>query len=431
MLVVRASMATVVQERSVRARDQAFERLYERYVGDVYHYSLALLRNPADAEDVTQTTFMNAYRAFKRGDAIHKPHNWLIKIAHNVARSRYAQSNRRVQEVPLEDHVESLAAANDDKPDVAAVLQALGRLPFNQRAALVLRELEGRSYGEIAETLDVSVPAVETLIFRARKTMRVRSSELRVLTGVPVPGSLGQLFGSGGTVAGGGAIAGAGAGASIVGKALVVLLVGTVATGVGGGRPATADSNAQQAIAAAAGGASKTPAKAVKNVTNRRAGKLTILRGGRIVGGSSGAAIAGAAGAHATDGTIAQGPLSVAQLGSGQSSAQGASKGSAPAGAPSGQPGGTSPVQGVTDTVTQVVNTVTSTLPVNTPALPVTVPSVTVPSVTVPNVTVNPPNLPVSPPNLPVSPPNLPVSPPTVTVSPPALPPPPPLPKLP
>ena len=79
-------MATLASEIPSLARDQAFEALYRRYVKDVYHYALALLRNPADAEDVTQTTFMNAYRAYCRGDHIERPQNWLIKITHNVAR---------------------------------------------------------------------------------------------------------------------------------------------------------------------------------------------------------------------------------------------------------------------------------------------------------------------------------------------------------
>ena len=190
-------MASAAPEIPVLARDQAFETIYRRYVKDVYHYALALLRNPADAEDVTQTTFMNAYRAYKRGDEILKPHNWLIKIAHNVARTRYAHASRRVKEVPLEDHVEQLAVSEDERPDVEAVLRALGRLPFNQRAALVMRELEGRSYSEIAETLDVSVSAVETLIFRARRSLKMRASALRSLVAVPLPGSLSQLFRSG------------------------------------------------------------------------------------------------------------------------------------------------------------------------------------------------------------------------------------------
>jgi RNA polymerase sigma-70 factor (ECF subfamily) len=69
--------------------DRAFERLYKEHVGSVYQYALAVLTNPADAEDVTQQTFLNAYRAFQRGERPHTPHNWLIKIAHNVCRMRW------------------------------------------------------------------------------------------------------------------------------------------------------------------------------------------------------------------------------------------------------------------------------------------------------------------------------------------------------
>src|SRR5947208_7336031 len=111
-------MASVAPELPVLARDEAFELLYRRYVKDVYHYALALLRNPADAEDVTQTTFMNAYRAMKRGEEPLKPQNWLITIAHNAARTRYARQKARVPEVPLDDHVATLAGPEDDGPDV-------------------------------------------------------------------------------------------------------------------------------------------------------------------------------------------------------------------------------------------------------------------------------------------------------------------------
>src|SRR5919106_653339 len=116
-------MATVAPEVPAFARDEAFERLYRQYVKDVYHYALALLRNPADAEDATQTTFMNAYRAFRQGEEIRKPQNWLIKIAHNVARSRYSRMARRVKEVPLDDHLEQLALPDDERPEIESVLR--------------------------------------------------------------------------------------------------------------------------------------------------------------------------------------------------------------------------------------------------------------------------------------------------------------------
>src|SRR5918911_2816428 len=140
-----------------RARtDRAFEKLYERYVGDVYRYALVVLRNPADAEDVTQTTFMNAYRAFARGERPRTPQNWLITIAHNVCRQRFRQLQRQPNELPLEEDEIAQLAPDDESPTADDIPRALSHLAFHQRAALVMRELEGRSYAEIAEVLQVS-----------------------------------------------------------------------------------------------------------------------------------------------------------------------------------------------------------------------------------------------------------------------------------
>src|SRR5436190_3867710 len=243
-------MASSATELPAFARDRAFETLYRRYVDDVYRYALAMLRNPADAEDVTQTTFLNAYRAVKRGEQIKKPKNWLITIAHNAARSRYARVSRRADEVPLEDHLERLAVPEVERPQVQEVLEALGELPLNQRAAIVMRELEGRTYAEISETLGVSVSAVETLIFRARRSLRVKASAIRVLVVVPAPGWLWRLLhlrglagggaagGTGAGVGGGAAVGGAATGAgTMVGsgfllKAAVAVVAGVLASGI-------------------------------------------------------------------------------------------------------------------------------------------------------------------------------------------------------
>src|ERR687884_280117 len=151
--------------------DRAFERLYQRHVGDVYRYALVVLRNPDDAEDVTQTTFMNAYRAFSRGERPRAAQNWLIAIAHNVCRQRFRQSQRRPREVALEEDVAD-RLADDEAPSAEDIRRALGHLAFNQRAALVMRELEGRSYADIGEILELSPSAVETVLFRARRALR-------------------------------------------------------------------------------------------------------------------------------------------------------------------------------------------------------------------------------------------------------------------
>ena len=83
--------------------DRAFERMYKRHVLDVYRYALVVLPTPQDAEDVTQTTFLNAYRAFKGGERPKAQRNWLMGIAHEVCRRRFRQTARGYEEVELHD----------------------------------------------------------------------------------------------------------------------------------------------------------------------------------------------------------------------------------------------------------------------------------------------------------------------------------------
>ena len=210
------------------APDRAFESFYRKHVGEVYHYALAVLANPADAEDVVQTTFLNAYRAFQRGERPHKPHNWLIKIAHNVCRMRWRQASRRPQEVPMEKLPELVGPDTTELPDLAEVLDALAALTLNQRAALVMREIEGRTYAEIADVLSLSVPAVEALLFRARRGLKVRRKALGVISAVPIPGSLSSFFGGTGIVAAAGSLLG-----GTVFKIVAAVTAGMVAAGAG------------------------------------------------------------------------------------------------------------------------------------------------------------------------------------------------------
>ena len=159
-----------------RTPEAAFERLYERHAANVYRYTLAMLGERADAEDVTQTTFLNAYRAFQRGERPDKPENWLITIAHNLCRQRFRQQQRRPSEVEFIDEIGG-APEPDDGPSAGDLKRAFAALPTSQREALVMRELEGRSYAEIAEALAISTSALETLLFRARRALREQLDE--------------------------------------------------------------------------------------------------------------------------------------------------------------------------------------------------------------------------------------------------------------
>jgi RNA polymerase sigma-70 factor (ECF subfamily) len=150
--------------------ERTFERLYRRHRGDVYRFVLRDLRNPDDAEDVTQAAFLNAYRALQRGSEPEKPRAWLFTIAQNVTRRRFRSRAAHPYEVELDP--DALVAPQSDGPSAAEIREALRRLRPNQRAVIVLREIGGLSYAEIAETLELSVSAVETLLFRSRRALR-------------------------------------------------------------------------------------------------------------------------------------------------------------------------------------------------------------------------------------------------------------------
>ena len=155
-------------ETSTRAA-AALDDLYRHHVGEVYRYTYAVLGNHADAEDVTQTTFVNALRALERGEAPRNPSSWLIAIAQNVVRQRWRQAAARPAEVELVQDVPAMSV--EDDVELEELVRALQRIPPTQREALVLRELEGRSYNEIAELLGLTTAALETLLFRARRSL--------------------------------------------------------------------------------------------------------------------------------------------------------------------------------------------------------------------------------------------------------------------
>src|SRR5437763_10865330 len=151
--------------------------LYERYASRIFGYCLHRLGSREEAEDAVQTTFLNAFRSLSRGVVPESESAWLFKIAENVCLSRHRASFRRRRvESPgdLQALEASLPARERPADELIPLPDALAEMPEAQRRALLLREWQGLSYHEIAAELDVSQSAVETLIFRARRTLARR-----------------------------------------------------------------------------------------------------------------------------------------------------------------------------------------------------------------------------------------------------------------
>lgn len=180
--------------------ERSFERLYREHRGDVYRFVLRDVGNREEAEDVTQTAFLNAYNAYMRGGAPEQPRAWLFAIAQNVGRRRFRVRSVRPIETPLDEEA-AAARTPEDVPTAQEIGEAMATLPFNQRAALVLREVSGLSYAEIANELALSVSAVQMLIFRARRSLRLELEPARDrrrvvggIFGLPLPSWLSKLF---------------------------------------------------------------------------------------------------------------------------------------------------------------------------------------------------------------------------------------------
>jgi RNA polymerase sigma factor (sigma-70 family) len=148
--------------------------LYEEYANQIFRYCLHQLGSREEAEDAVQSTFLNAFRGIKRGVVPELEAAWLFKIAHNVCLSRRRSAWRRGRvESPADfEVIEELTPAPSRRTDELIGLQeVLEGMPETQRRAILLREWQGLSYREIAAELELSQGAVETLIFRARRSL--------------------------------------------------------------------------------------------------------------------------------------------------------------------------------------------------------------------------------------------------------------------
>ena len=169
-----------------RAAD-ALADLYRDHARLVAGICRGMLRDPEEAADAAQQTFLAAHRSLLAGTRPEEPAAWLATIARNECRMRIRKRMSAPLTVALDPELDGRGdtthQAAVERASIAELRDAVADLPKRQREALLLREVQGLSYDEVARTMEVSPPSVEALLWRARKAVADR---LRVLPGLVV-----------------------------------------------------------------------------------------------------------------------------------------------------------------------------------------------------------------------------------------------------
>ena len=163
----------------------AFEEVIERHQALVAGTAARMLGSNSDVEDIAQQVFIRVWKSARRYVPRAKFTTWLLKITRNLVFNELRRAKRRAQislqsdpgieEIPLKDETNPAPDASLLEDELQrAIEEAIMQLPESQRMALVLRRYEQLSYEEIAEVLDLSVPAVKSVLFRARTELRSR-----------------------------------------------------------------------------------------------------------------------------------------------------------------------------------------------------------------------------------------------------------------
>jgi RNA polymerase sigma-70 factor (ECF subfamily) len=175
-------------ERAQTGDKQAFDLLVSKYQRKLGRLLSRLIRDPAEVEDVTQETFVKAYRALPsfRGDSAF--YTWLYRIGINTAKNYLVALGRRVPTTTGFDSDEAESFEDGDqlrdintpesmlmsKEIAVTVREAMEELPDELRTAIELREMEGLSYEEIAQVMNCPIGTVRSRIFRAREAIAGR-----------------------------------------------------------------------------------------------------------------------------------------------------------------------------------------------------------------------------------------------------------------
>jgi RNA polymerase sigma-70 factor (ECF subfamily) len=177
-----------LMQRVAGGDTSAFEQLVERHQALVAGTVARMLGSNSDVEDIAQQVFIRVWKSARRYVPRAKFTTWLLKITRNLVFNELRRSKRHAhvplqsepgaEGIPLKDEMNPAPDASLLETELQrAIDEAIMQLPESQRMALVLRRYEQLSYEQIAEVLDLSVPAVKSVLFRARTELRTRLSK--------------------------------------------------------------------------------------------------------------------------------------------------------------------------------------------------------------------------------------------------------------
>jgi RNA polymerase sigma-70 factor, ECF subfamily len=169
----RVDWEAALVQRACAGDTRAFERLYREHAGRVYGLCLRMTRDPQLAEDCTQDTFINAWRALGKFQTRSSLSTWLHRIAVNVSLAKRRKSTQ-AEPLPEEEDGGELGWTLETPLEVQEIESAIGGLPDGARDALVLHALYGYSHGEAAQMLGIAEGTCKAQLHRARKLLRER-----------------------------------------------------------------------------------------------------------------------------------------------------------------------------------------------------------------------------------------------------------------
>lgn len=163
----------------------AFREIVETWQDMVYNTAIGIVQSPEDAEDVAQEVFVQVYQSIDQFKGNSKFSTWLYRITISKAMDHERRKKRKkrfalIKSIFGEDSEQVVDAPDfnhpgivfDRKENAAILFREMNKLPENQRIAFVLNKVEGLSYQEISEVMETTVPAVESLLHRAKSNLR-------------------------------------------------------------------------------------------------------------------------------------------------------------------------------------------------------------------------------------------------------------------